>query len=251
MCNCGSLVSKVLVFLTIFPLVFVIERIYLKHPVYVTKLLFRLYRWRANRYAEGIRISPRFLKNYIRPNFVKLLSSPTVDSLCLRGPAGVSSWTKRFASFRDSGHLSFSRPRRCRHHRRRLCRFYPEPLSGETRRTPKRAILRERFAKCTYGLIYSILPTPPEIFAEIFCMNARDYGDAIAINRIRYDVILHSVSSTDPTSIRCAISWLLPRVFSHFSLIRFNIRYNIYSIRFYCAKYEIWYFRNALFYIVI
>lgn len=101
------------------------------------------------------------------------------------------------------------------------------------------AVLRERFPKCTYGLIYSILSTPPEISAEIFCMNARDYEDAIAINRIRYDVILHSVSSTDPTLIGSAIFWPLLRISSRFSLIRFNIQYNIYSARFCCTKYEI------------
>lgn len=55
----------------------------------------------ASVYAD--RISPRFLKNYIRPNFPELLSSSlSVYSLYLRGPDGVFLWAKRFASFRDS-----------------------------------------------------------------------------------------------------------------------------------------------------
>lgn len=60
-------------------------------------------------------------------------------------------------------------------------------------------VLRERFPECAYGLIYGILRLLPEIFVGVFCMDARDYGNAIAANRIRYVVISHSVSSgADP-----------------------------------------------------
>jgi len=173
-------------------LLFLIEKTYsaiLKHSVHVTRHRSFIDGARADTYAEGIRISLRFLKNYIRPNFSELLSFPPVYSLYLRGPGGASSWTKRFASFQDFRRLlpPFSHPcphRHCRHHCR-LRRFYLDRLEKCSERCPTWTISQ----MLVWVNLRRHLSIPSEIFAKIFCMNAKDYRNAIGVNRIQYDVI--------------------------------------------------------------
>lgn len=86
-------------------------------------------------------------------------------------------------------------------------------------------VLRERFPKCTYGLIYGILRLALRRFSpEIFRVNARDYGDTITVNCTGYDVISHSVFSKPIRSVifcyffkSCRVSFIrMPYDFIYF-----------------------------------